>query len=139
MSESEFTAFPHAFSVDHWMSDDHKALTQELREEGKIVDWLAVGVGHPLPPALAATVPFAIHDLVVRGGPSEADWQWARDWSDTLAAHGDNLLYRGEKKGESAKLFAELVRVVATLAFMPGGITLFDTHYVAYRREESQS
>lgn len=83
---------------------------------------------HPLPAALAMAVPLQISQLAARGGPTDTEWAFARQWADTLAEKGDVLLY-GEKKGETAKLFAEFANAVAVLAFAPGGITIFGQHF----------
>lgn len=92
--------------------------------------------GHPLADALGAAVPFVIHDLIAQGGPSESDHEWMAAWRG-LTEHGDDLLFRSQRKGESAKLFVDLVRVVSILAFAPGGISTFGTHYEAHVRAAS--
>lgn len=88
---------------------------------------------HPLPAALGATVPFAIHKLIQQDGPHDWQRENARAYADTLASQGDVLMYGGEK-GEAAKLFAGLAEAIAVLAFTPGGINVFGTHYEAHNR-----
>ena len=54
--------------------------------------------------ALALGVPKAMRELRERGGPLDSDWAAARAFADTLAEHGDDLLYKSKKKGETARL-----------------------------------
>lgn len=58
-------------------------------------------------------------------------------FADTLAEKGDILLFRGGKKGEAGKLFASLVRSIAVMAFVPGGVTTFGQHYEAHTRNDA--
>lgn len=90
----------------------------------------------PLADALGASVPFLIHDLVERGGPSSWEWSETKEYADVLAYQGDGLMFGG-KKGEAATLFNRLAKAVAVLAFMPGGISMFGTHYEAHLRAAS--
>jgi hypothetical protein len=46
-----------------------------------------------------------------------------------VAHHGDNILYRSKKKGESAKAFNALAKGLACLAFAPGGVNAFGGHW----------
>lgn len=117
MNEQPFAPFPYAAADS----------SPDLRRGA--ADGLLAG-------ALGASVPFAIHDLVEQGGPSASDYEWMAAWRG-LTEHGDDLLFRSEKRGESAKLFVDLVRVVSILAFAPGGITTFGTHYEAHLRAAS--
>ncbi|MCC6454476.1 MAG: hypothetical protein IT328_05995 [Caldilineaceae bacterium] len=91
---------------------------------------------HPLPVALAMAVPIQINELAARGGPSDTEWELARQWADTLAERGDVLLYGG-KKGEAATLFGEFANAVAVLAFAPGGIRIFGQHFDAQERKRT--
>lgn len=81
--------------------------------------------------ALEGSVPFAILALQRRGGPDDADWQAARDFAWVLATDGDQLLYNGNKPGDTARLFGMLSAALATLAFAPGGVDLFGLHWEA--------
>jgi hypothetical protein len=83
-----------------------------------------------LPIALSAAVPLRIIELQQRGGPDDADYDFARSFGRELAEKADRLLYRG-KPGESADLFNKLARAVAILAFCPGGVTIFGQKYEA--------
>lgn len=82
---------------------------------------------------LAGLLPIAIgneiESILRRGGPDDGDYKDAFKISDLLAAHGDELLFRSRKKGETARIFAEVARAAAVVAFAPGGLRLFGTHY----------
>jgi hypothetical protein len=41
---------------------------------------------------------------------------------DIIAAEGDNLLYLGHKKGDTARVFAAVATGLAALAYAPGGV-----------------
>lgn len=71
--------------------------------------------------ALALGVPRAIRDLQLRGGPTEADYEAARAFGDERAVRADILLYKS-KRGETARLCAELIRALAVMAYVPGGL-----------------
>ena len=51
--------------------------------------------------------------------------------AERLCTRGDVLLYGSKIKGEAAELFNLLAKAVAALAFVPGGVTVFGTHYEA--------
>jgi hypothetical protein len=53
----------------------------------------------------------------------------ARNAQDVIAHHGDVILYRGKKKGETADAFNSLAKAIAILSFMPGGVTCFGQHW----------
>jgi len=82
---------------------------------------------------LAASVPFAMLDLEQRGGPGDADYEEARAEATPLAEQGDNILFRGHKKGQTAHLVSNLIRAVAVLAYAPGGVTIANLHFDAGR------
>ena len=46
-----------------------------------------------------------------------------------VAEHGDNILFRAKKKGDSAAAFNALAEAIAILSFVPGGVTLFGSHW----------
>ena len=46
-----------------------------------------------------------------------------------ITEKGDLILYRSKKKGETAKAWAALVKGLACLAFMPGGVKVFGIHF----------
>jgi len=49
----------------------------------------------------------------------------AKDAGRMIAEHGDNILYKSLKRGETAMAFNGLAEGVAILAFMPGGVKIF--------------
>ena len=87
--------------------------------------------------ALSAAVPLHIMILQVRGGPTDVDLQVAREASCLLGEKGDLLMFRGGKRGETARVFNALAKSLAVLAFCPGGVTLFGQHWEATRDEDT--
>ena len=79
---------------------------------------------------LQAGVPLRIMEMEARGGPSDWDLDDARDFAAVLGEKGDILQYGGGKKGEVAALMNRMIRAVAVLAFCPGGVRLFGSHFV---------
>lgn len=53
----------------------------------------------------------------------------ATNASQFIGEHGDNILFLGPKKGDTAKAFNELTKGIAVLSFAPGGVTLFGLHF----------
>jgi hypothetical protein len=78
---------------------------------------------------LEIAVPMEIERLKREGGLSEERITQLQTYGEDLAAHGDDLLYRSKKKGESATRFRQFVEMVAAGAFAPGGITIFGLHF----------
>ena len=60
-----------------------------------------------------------------------ADFERARKVSNVLGEKGDILLFGGGKKGEAASIFNETAHAIAILAFCPGGIDIFGSHFDA--------
>lgn len=80
---------------------------------------------------LEMSVPFRMLELTQQGGPLERDWQEARAFGDIAAYEGDNLLFKGHKKGDTARVMAGLIRALAVMAFVPGGVTAWGLHFDA--------
>lgn len=80
-----------------------------------------------LPIALSAAVPLWIEEL--RRLEPEQRIARASGLADIIASQGDIILYRGGKKGESAKAFNALAEGLAIGAFQPGGVTAFGQHW----------
>lgn len=78
-----------------------------------------------LPDMLTIGISRVLMEFVRSGGPFDWDWDWARETVDDLTEHGDLLLYRGKRHGETARIFARTARVVAIMSCAPGGISLF--------------
>ena len=56
-----------------------------------------------------------------------------------IAEHGDNILYRAKKKGETAAAFNALAEALAMLAFCPGGVTFAGLHFEAIHEGEHEA
>lgn len=86
-----------------------------------------------LPIALSAAVPLWIEKL----RPLEPEQRLARasGLADVIGSKGDIILYRGGKKGESAKAFNALAEGLAIGAFQPGGVTAFGSHWCVNHAE----
>lgn len=61
-----------------------------------------------------------------------------KDWTneEQISAAGlwnEQILFGSKKQGATALAFNALAKAVAALAFMPGGVTVFNTHYEATR------
>ena len=80
---------------------------------------------------LQAAVPLEIAKLRQRGGPNDFQWEWVADFAEELAERADILLFRGERKGETATMLNRLVFALAVMAFAPGGVTLAGLHFEA--------
>jgi len=94
-------------------------------------------MSHLLSDTLQLAVPLRIDELRRAGGPRSTDFEEARAFVPDLCAKGDLILYKSKKKGETAALFNRLVRAIAVLAFVPGGVRLFDSHWEAKTPEEA--
>jgi hypothetical protein len=57
----------------------------------------------------------------------------AKAAADMIACHGDNIMYRGHKKGDTAKAFNALADGLAMLAFCPGGVKFMGQKWEANR------
>jgi hypothetical protein len=87
--------------------------------------------GTLLQTTLEATVPFRMLELRQQGGPLDRDWQETRDFADVLATEGDAVLFKGHKKGDTARVMKGLIRALAVMAFVPGGVTAWGLHFDA--------
>lgn len=80
-----------------------------------------------LPIALEAAVPMWIAKtaLMTDGQRQEraAELAWV------VAEHGDNILYRSRKSGDSAFAFNALAEGLALVAHAPGGVTFLGRHW----------
>lgn len=89
-----------------------------------------------LPIALSAAVPLWIDEL--RQKPWSYVAERARVCAQEIAEHGDVVLYRSKKKGESAAAFNHLAEGVACLSFAVGGVTTMGMHFEATHPEQSK-
>lgn len=65
--------------------------------------------------------------------------QIATDASQFIAEHGDNILFKGPKKGDTAKAFNELAKGVAVLSFAPGGVNILGMHFETIHPESIEA
>lgn len=78
---------------------------------------------------LSAAIPLRIEEIQSRGGPTKEGMETMREYAKLLGEHGDALLFKSKKKGETAQMTNGLVHAIATLPFAPGGIPLFGQHW----------
>jgi len=83
--------------------------------------------------ALSAAVPLWIEEL--RRRPWSYVAERARACAQEVAEHGDVVMYRSKKKGQSAAAFNRLAEGVACLAFAPGGVKTMGMHFEARHPE----
>jgi hypothetical protein len=79
--------------------------------------------------ALQLAIPLWIERIKAKGGPDAEDRKKAQETSQILGERGDILLFGGGKKGECADQFNRTAHAVAVLAFVPGGIDIFGSHF----------
>lgn len=77
--------------------------------------------------SLSAAVPLWQEKLKLLPWP--AIQKRAQIAADVIASHGDNILFRSKKKGETAAAFNSLAEGIAALSFAPGGIKIFGLHF----------
>jgi hypothetical protein len=82
---------------------------------------------------LEAMVPLAIQVINDNGGITDEHINRARRIAWEIAEHGDIILYKSDKKGESARVVNELVEGLAVLSFCPGGVRFMGLHFEAKR------
>ena len=83
---------------------------------------------------LEAAVP--LHALEIRSlseAAYDAELKRLSDIASLIGSQGDNLMFRGKKRGQAAEVFNALARGLALLAFAPGGVTFSGKHW-EYRR-----
>lgn len=77
--------------------------------------------------ALMTAVPFYAMDLATR--PWAEIVEIARECAQVVASKGDVILFKSEKKGETAKAFNALAKGIACLSFAPGGVRTLGLHF----------
>jgi hypothetical protein len=77
--------------------------------------------------SLEASVPLWIEEM------KKLSWdqrrELASECSGIVAHQGDNILYRGAKKGQTATAFNALAKGLAICSFAPGGVKAFGLHF----------
>jgi len=53
----------------------------------------------------------------------------AGECGDIIAEHGDIIMFKGKKKGETANAFNALAEALAILSFQPGGVKFMGLHF----------
>jgi hypothetical protein len=85
-------------------------------------------VTHPMVDALLVAVPIEI--LNQRGWTDTARVEFARSHADALQSGADTAQFGGgTRRGEGAAYFAAFARVLAAMAYQPGGVTVFGQHW----------
>lgn len=79
--------------------------------------------------SLSAAVPLWIEEF--RHLSFDEIQKIARESAQVVAEKGDIIQFKSKKKGESAAAFNALARGIACLAFAPGGVTTFGSHWEA--------
>ena len=87
-------------------------------------------IGDILLASLEAAVPLAWYDIV-RHWSLNRRVEFCHKAADFIAEHGDIIMYRGKKKGESAEAFNTLAKALAVLASMPGGVKFSNLRFIA--------
>lgn len=83
---------------------------------------------HPMVDALLVAVPIEI--LNQQGWTDAARFEFARSHADALQSGADAAQFGGGGgRGEGAAYFAALARVLAAMAYQPGGVTVFGQHW----------
>ena len=84
---------------------------------------------HPLAAALDAAVPLWIEEIRGRS----FTWRQARasECAQVIAEHGDIIMFKSSKKGETADAFNRLAEGIACLAYAPGGVRVLGRHWNA--------
>lgn len=60
--------------------------------------------------------------------------EWTNEaWAEANGVFSEDVLILCRKKGDTARAFNALAKMVAALSFVPGGVTVFNTHYEATR------
>lgn len=80
---------------------------------------------------MTATLQVAVPLWIEQLRPLTPEQRLARagELADIVAEHGDIILYRGSKKGETAKAFNALAEGLAIGAYQPGGVTFMGEHF----------
>ncbi len=86
---------------------------------------------------LQVAVPLQILAIQGHDGPDRGDYDRAKRLMVDLCEYGDELLYKSKTPGKTANLFNELAHGIAVLAFCPGGITIFGSHWKLATRRQS--
>jgi hypothetical protein len=86
-----------------------------------------------LPIFVETLVPLRIHDIKRIGGVSQTHLDYAAQYGDMLAGPPcEDLMYkpdRAKDRGNSKEMLNRLTRVLAIMAFLPGGVSFMGLHF----------
>jgi len=86
-----------------------------------------------LPLFVETLVPLRIHDIKKIGGIQQEHLDYAKQYGDMLAGPPcEDLMYKPDRKkdkGKSSEMVNRLTRVLAIMAFFPGGVTFLGLHF----------
>lgn len=105
------------------------SLVKELSDVGKVLGGSKSNSN--LSSMMQLAVPLWIERMRAKGGPDDEDRKKAQETSEILGERGDILLHGGGKPGECADQFNRTAQAVAVLAFVPGGVDIFGSHFEA--------
>lgn len=77
--------------------------------------------------ALQAAVPLRIAEL--RAETDEHRVGIARESAELVASHGDDLLFGGPRRGDTARVFNAIALGLAVCAYQPGGVDFAGSHW----------
>lgn len=109
-------------------ADELEAIGREMQRSNSS-EFLA----HPLSISLSMSVPLKILTWQGEGrGPEAHDWERCKAFGQLMLddpGYSEGLLFK--IKGKSAHAYNELSHIVACMAYLPGGITIFGLHFEA--------
>lgn len=72
---------------------------------------------------LEIAVPIEIADMKDSGGVTQEHFDWLNNvYMKECGCHGDDLMFGSGKPGVAACYFSQLVRALAIMSFIPGGV-----------------
>jgi hypothetical protein len=84
-----------------------------------------------LPEFVAAFVPLQISEYQRQGGPTPFEFALACDHWQRRLDEGEGTELFWLQPGKTAAAAGNLIRLIACMAFAPGGITVFGSHFEA--------
>lgn len=83
--------------------------------------------------SLQISVPLAINDFKKNSEKLEAFEKTSLEISSYLCTHGDEILFKSSKKGETQKGFVKLTYAIAYLCLkLLNGVSVFGNHFKAF-------
>jgi hypothetical protein len=133
---------PSPSSITPSTSDDKQESLAQKTEEQRLPELRDVPrPGWLLSLSLSTAVPIEIDNLYqnFRGQGGILPWMVGEAvvFGQVLAERGDRLLFRSERKGETADMFVGLARALAILSFGPGGVPFLEEPFDALKQLSS--